>query len=93
MRRNMRAFCVPRAGGAALAYISNWIYNETVRPVCFLGDSLKSIRDFPDDARHDVAINSTKFSGEVNLKTSSQCRRSEKAWRKFAFRKQVARIV
>jgi phage-related protein len=22
--------------------------------VCFLGDSLKSIRDFPDDARHDV---------------------------------------
>ena len=25
-----------------------------VRPVCFLGDSLKSIRDFPDDARQDV---------------------------------------
>lgn len=25
-----------------------------VRPVCFLGDSLKCIRDFPDDARHDV---------------------------------------
>lgn len=25
-----------------------------VRPVCFLGDSLKSIRDFPEDARHDV---------------------------------------
>jgi phage-related protein len=22
--------------------------------VCFLGDSLKCIRDFPDDARHDV---------------------------------------
>jgi phage-related protein len=25
-----------------------------VRRVCFLGDSLKSLRDFPDDARHDV---------------------------------------
>jgi phage-related protein len=25
-----------------------------VRPVCFLGDSLKSIRDFPEDVRHDV---------------------------------------
>lgn len=25
-----------------------------VRPVYFLGDSLKSIRDFPEDARHDV---------------------------------------
>ena len=25
-----------------------------MRPVCFLGDSLKSIRDFPEDARHDV---------------------------------------
>ena len=25
-----------------------------MRPVCFLGDSLKCIRDFPDDARHDV---------------------------------------
>lgn len=25
-----------------------------VRPVCFLGDSLKCIRDFPDDARHDL---------------------------------------
>ena len=29
-------------------------YNRVVRPVCFLGDSLKCIRDFPDDARHDV---------------------------------------
>jgi phage-related protein len=25
-----------------------------VRPVCFLGDSLKCLRDFPDDARHDA---------------------------------------
>lgn len=25
-----------------------------MRPVCFLGDSLKCIRNFPDDARHDV---------------------------------------
>jgi phage-related protein len=25
-----------------------------VRSVCFLGDSLKCIRDFPEDARHDV---------------------------------------
>ena len=25
-----------------------------MRPVCFLGDSLKSIRDVPDDARHDM---------------------------------------
>ncbi|MFN7936407.1 MAG: type II toxin-antitoxin system RelE/ParE family toxin [Bryobacteraceae bacterium] len=25
-----------------------------MRPVCFLGDSLKCIRDFPEDARHDV---------------------------------------
>ena len=24
------------------------------RPVCFLGDSVKCIRDCPDDARHDV---------------------------------------
>lgn len=23
-----------------------------MRPVCFLGDSLKSLRDFPEDARH-----------------------------------------
>ncbi len=25
-----------------------------MRPVCFLGDSLKSLRDFPEDARHDA---------------------------------------
>jgi phage-related protein len=25
-----------------------------VPPVCFLGDSLKSLRDFPDDARQDA---------------------------------------
>jgi len=24
-----------------------------MRPVCFLGSSLKSLRDFPEDARHD----------------------------------------
>jgi phage-related protein len=27
---------------------------EIVRRVCFLGDSLKCLRDFPDDARHDA---------------------------------------
>jgi phage-related protein len=25
-----------------------------MRPVCFLGDSLKCLRDFPEDARHDA---------------------------------------
>ncbi len=25
-----------------------------MRPVCFLGDSLKSLRDFPEEARHDA---------------------------------------
>jgi phage-related protein len=25
-----------------------------VRPVCFLGDSLQCLRDFPEDARHDA---------------------------------------
>jgi phage-related protein len=25
-----------------------------VRPVCFLGDSLKCLRDFPEEARHDA---------------------------------------
>lgn len=25
-----------------------------MRPVCFLGSSLKSLRDFPEDARHDA---------------------------------------
>ena len=29
-------------------------YNWAVRPVRFLGDSLKCLRDFPDDARHDA---------------------------------------
>src|ERR1039458_7507290 len=29
-------------------------YNESMRPVRFLGDSLKCLRDFPDDARHDA---------------------------------------
>lgn len=29
-------------------------YNQAVRPVRFLGDSLKCLRDFPDDARHDA---------------------------------------
>ena len=29
-------------------------YSQTVRPVCFLGDSLKSLRDFPEEARHDA---------------------------------------
>lgn len=29
-------------------------YNELVKPVCFLGDSLKCLRDFPEDARHDA---------------------------------------
>jgi phage-related protein len=27
-----------------------------MRPVRFLGDSLKSLRDFPDDARHDAGF-------------------------------------
>ena len=25
-----------------------------MRPLCFLGDSLKCLRDFPEDARHDA---------------------------------------
>jgi phage-related protein len=25
-----------------------------VRPLCFLGDSLRCLRDFPEDARHDA---------------------------------------
>lgn len=25
-----------------------------MRPVCFLGDSLECLRDFPEDARHDA---------------------------------------
>ena len=25
-----------------------------MRPVCFLGDSLKCLRDFPEEARHDA---------------------------------------
>lgn len=25
-----------------------------IKPVCFLGDSLKRLRDFPDDARQDA---------------------------------------
>ena len=29
-------------------------YNRTVRPVRFLGDSLKCLRDFPQGARHDA---------------------------------------
>jgi len=29
-------------------------YNQAVRPVRFLGDSLKSLRDFPDGARYDA---------------------------------------
>ena len=29
-------------------------YNSIVRPVRFLGDSLKCLRDFPEDARHDA---------------------------------------
>ena len=31
-------------------------YNERMRPVRFLGDSLKCLRDFPDDARHDAGF-------------------------------------
>jgi phage-related protein len=29
-------------------------YNKLMRPVRFLGDSLKCLRDFPEDARHDA---------------------------------------
>ena len=29
-------------------------YNQAVRPIHFLGDSLKCLRDFPEDARHDA---------------------------------------
>jgi hypothetical protein len=31
-------------------------YNQTMRPVRFLGDSLKCLRDFPEDARHDAGV-------------------------------------
>lgn len=27
-----------------------------MKPVCFLGDSLQCLRDFPEDARHDVGF-------------------------------------
>lgn len=27
-----------------------------MRPVCFLGDSLKCLRDFPEDVRHDAGF-------------------------------------
>ncbi|WP_052134815.1 type II toxin-antitoxin system RelE/ParE family toxin [Collimonas arenae] len=29
-------------------------YNQPVKPVCFLGDSLKRLREFPEDARQDT---------------------------------------
>jgi phage-related protein len=29
-------------------------YNQNMKPVCFLGDSLECLRDFPEDARHDA---------------------------------------
>ena len=29
-------------------------YTGCVKPVCFLGDSLQCLRDFPEDARHDA---------------------------------------
>lgn len=29
-------------------------YNQGVKPVRFLGDSLQSLRDFPEEARHDA---------------------------------------
>jgi phage-related protein len=29
-------------------------YNQELKPVCFLGDSLQCLRDFPEDARHDA---------------------------------------
>lgn len=29
-------------------------YNCCMKPVCFIGDSLECLRDFPEDARHDA---------------------------------------
>jgi len=29
-------------------------YNQSVKPVCFLGDSLKCLRQFPEDAKQDA---------------------------------------
>ena len=29
-------------------------YNQTIKPIRFLGDSLKCLREFPEDARHDA---------------------------------------
>jgi phage-related protein len=43
-RRNNRTAC-------ALYPIG---YNRCIRPFRFLGDSLKCLRDFPEDARHDA---------------------------------------
>ena len=43
-----------RRGGRGFVFYIQLDIIRAVRPVCFLGDSLKSIRDFPEDARQDV---------------------------------------
>ena len=49
MRQGVHFFlCLPSDG------IPKWIYLLHMRPVRFLGTSLKCLRDFPEDARHDA---------------------------------------
>lgn len=38
----------------AVAAVYPYQYTRVVRPICFLGNSLESLREFPEDARQDA---------------------------------------
>ncbi len=57
---------------------------QTVKPVCFLGDSLKCLRDFPEDARHDAGYQLDKVQRGASPTTSNLCLLSARESRRFA---------
>lgn len=51
---NLQRLSTAQLSGADRSDLYPFGYNRVMRPVRFLGDSLKCLRDFPDDARHDA---------------------------------------
>ena len=91
--RELRDLSIPasqRRNGRDFVFYIQLDIIGIVRPVCFLGDSLKSIRDFPEDARHDAGYQLDKVQRGVSLTISSRCLALAKVSKRFVFQNQVA---
>ena len=76
-----RAFQSLTYGTAA---IYRFGYTAGMRPVRFLGSSLKCLREFPEDARHDAGYQLEKVQRGGQPDDSNRCRRSAKVLKRFA---------